>query len=130
MLKSHGERAQLLEDYLSYVRAVCRESDAKADIRPLFMIEEMVERYPDEAWPFVLELVRGAEGDRMLALIGAGPLEALIIAHGDRLIDRIEALAPGDPKFRRALRGVWGQNDMSQDVVQRLEYLLRDEPPF
>jgi hypothetical protein len=94
------------------------------------MVEEMVKRDPDAAWPFVLDLVSRAEDDRMLALIAAGPLEELIIAHGDRLIERIEAVAPGDLKFRPALRGVWGQNDMSRNVLQRLGDLLRDEPSF
>jgi hypothetical protein len=39
--------------------------------------------------------------------IAAGPLEELLNHHGPRFIDRIEAEAERDPKFLRAVAGVW-----------------------
>lgn len=41
------------------------------------------------------------------AIVGAGPLEDLVHAHGDELIDEIERLARQVPSFRRALASVW-----------------------
>ena len=57
---------------------------------------------PERAWQVILQLVRDAQPDRY-GYIGAGPLKHLIRAHAQAFIDRIEAQAASDPRFREEL---------------------------
>jgi hypothetical protein len=84
-------------------------------------INELVFNSPEEAWLVILELIRLAPSERILADIAAGPLEDLIRNHTDAIIDRVEQEARRDPKFRLCLTGVWYGNDLSQDVRARIE---------
>ena len=44
---------------------------------------------------------------QLMAILAAGPLEALIVHNGSTVIDRIESLASHDIEFRKCLTGVW-----------------------
>lgn len=52
------------------------------------------------------------------------------MTHGERFIERVEAEAARNPKFRRTLVGVWGENRMSDELNRRLSALLRDDRPL
>jgi hypothetical protein len=74
-----------------------------------------------EALGLVAALLRAADSDDDLGLVGAGPLEDLLHRHGAALIDSIDDLARRDPQFAKALRGVWwSPDDAGADVTQRL----------
>lgn len=55
----------------------------------------------------------------VIAPLAAGPLEDLLGAHGDALIDEVEKLSKEHPAFQHALGGVW-QNNMSDAVWERI----------
>ncbi len=75
---------------------------------------------PERAWVVLLALVRQAESED-LEYVGAGLLEDLCQDHGPAFIDRIEAHAANDPKFKDALSNVWLNSLYAPaDVVQRL----------
>ena len=61
----------------------------------------------EERWETVLDMVRLAHDDSYLGHIGAGPLESLLGSHGAEVIDRVESTSQTDPRFLKALRGVW-----------------------
>jgi Family of unknown function (DUF6869) len=68
---------------------------------------DLVERHPEGTWRLLLEMIRRADGDHALAFIAAGLLENLIVAHGARFLDRIEAEVGTNPKVpARAGRSV------------------------
>ena len=75
---------------------------------------------PERAWPVILALVKQASDDH-LGAIGAGPIEHLIDDHAPAFIDRIEAAAAADPRFRQALSSIW-LNSLYQapEIVGRL----------
>jgi hypothetical protein len=54
-----------------------------------------------------------------LAILSAGPLEDLLVYHGDTVIDRVEAAAKANPTFAFLLGGVW-RNAISQEVWDRI----------
>ena len=66
----------------------------------------------------VLALVATAPDEDALAYVGAGPLEDLVKAHGDELVDELESEARQDPRFDAALRGVWLSTGTLQEGVQ------------
>ncbi|MET0183597.1 MAG: DUF6869 domain-containing protein [Caulobacterales bacterium] len=55
----------------------------------------------------------------VIAPLAAGPLEDLLGAHGDALIEEVEKLSKEHPPFRHALGGLW-QNNMSDAVWERV----------
>jgi hypothetical protein len=55
----------------------------------------------------LIRLIVGRADDDQLGLIGAGPLEELVIAHGERLVDEIKRIANVDERFRKALAAAW-----------------------
>lgn len=75
---------------------------------------------PDEQWAFILELVAAApEDETVLSRIAAGPVEGLLGRHGAAVVERVEALAERDAKFRRILARVW-QHTMSDEIWARV----------
>ena len=75
---------------------------------------------PERAWEVILELVTQAQPDRY-GYIGAGPLKHLIRAHASAFIDRIEARAALDLRFRQELAEVWANTlEHAPDIVTRL----------
>ena len=51
--------------------------------------------------------------------LSAGPIEDLLVRHGDHFIDRIEEQAKADPEFSDLLEGVW-QNSISTENWNRI----------
>jgi len=91
-------------------------------------INNVALNHPEEAWPVVLELIRRAPSNRVLASIAAGPLEDLIRKHTNLIIDKVDDAARRDPKFRLCLTGVWYGKDLSPDVRARIEKYTSASP--
>ena len=82
----------------------------------------------DELWSLTLGLIAGAPNDEWaLQSIAAGPLEDLLSRFDGEAIERVEAEASRDPKFRRVLSGVWRMN-MSADVWGRVRAIQAAVP--
>jgi hypothetical protein len=75
---------------------------------------------PNHAWRLTLQLIDAAQTPEELSFIGAGPLENLLYGRGDMIIDEVERLARQDPKFRRALQGVYNESESPGDVHDRV----------
>jgi hypothetical protein len=74
-----------------------------------------------EALVLVMALIDAAPTDLGLGKVAAGPLEDLLHAHGDDLVDEIEVLARQSPVFAQALGGVWlSEGAISASTKDRL----------
>ena len=69
-------------------------------------LDDLCRENPEGAWPVVLALVAAADTDELLSNVAAGPLEYLLDGHPCEFIERVEELAPQDPKFGKALANV------------------------
>lgn len=81
---------------------------------------------PDAVWPLILLLIEKGS-DRVLGAAGAGIVEDLLRKHGTAVIDRIEAQAAGDQRFRFCLSHVWPA-DFPPDLWERVVAARGDEP--
>jgi hypothetical protein len=73
-----------------------------------------------DAWEGVMELLRRWPDDD-LDSFSAGPLENLVVERGVELIERIEAEAERDERFRWALAGIWlSRGELPDDVLERV----------
>ena len=81
---------------------------------------------PDATWPLILQLIERGSDD-VLCAVGAGILEDLLAKHGTVVIDRVEAQAAKDQRFRYSLSHAW-QADMPDDIWRRVVTARGDEP--
>lgn len=83
-------------------------------------IIEMTEENPEEVFELILDILKKDNSIRIIQNLAAGPLENLLVYHGEKFIERIEKLAKRDPDFKMLLGGVW-QNNISNNIWQRLQ---------
>lgn len=80
---------------------------------------DLIQDDPEEGWEIIETIRRLDESDLTLSNLAAGPLEDLLVAHGEKFIDRIEALAKDDQQLRKLLGATW-QNDMPDALWARI----------
>lgn len=76
------------------------------DWQSIFAVQDL-DGLPEALWAFVLHALKLAEGQDVLGILAAGPLEDLIQGHGQIFIDEIESLAEVQPVFASLLPNVW-----------------------
>ncbi|MBA3602019.1 MAG: hypothetical protein H0W45_12470 [Acidobacteria bacterium] len=84
---------------------------------------------PELQWKFILLTVSLAETDEQLGDIAAGGIEHLLGWHGEKYIEIFEQEVQQNPKFARALTGVW-KYMMSDEVwtrIQKLQAQVKDK---
>jgi hypothetical protein len=80
----------------------------------------------------ILELIAAAPiDDRVLQSIAAGPLEGFLGRFDAEAIDRVEAEAASNRRFRRVLSGVWkhGMTDPVWSRVRAIQATVNDPLP-
>jgi hypothetical protein len=77
---------------------------------------------PALQWKFILLAISLAETDEQLGDISAGNIEHLLGWHGEKYIENIEQEAENNPKFARALTGVW-KYKMTDEIWERVQKL-------
>ncbi|HVI53559.1 MAG TPA: hypothetical protein VM621_00735 [Luteibacter sp.] len=75
-----------------------------------------LERY----WKIINEIRRLDDSDSVLSNLAAGPLEDLLVTSGSAFIDRCEALAKTDDRFKAMLGMVW-KNSIPDDIWERVQ---------
>ena len=112
---------------LAGVNTDCPEGDMG-----YFLVNSPIQN-PDDAWPVILEVIRICRsdfyskgnseiGDKVISVLGAGPLEDVVVHHGDRFIDRIIDSAKSDALFLRALKSVW-TDGVPDQVFSRISHV-------
>src|SRR5882724_2995119 len=82
----------------------------------------LIDLDPETAWSVIVRLVLEAPDEPALVNAAAGPLEQLLVNHGEAFVGRVEQLAKVSPEFQYALRNVWLPDDYSPAAL-RLEAL-------
>ncbi|HEY8246056.1 MAG TPA: hypothetical protein VIG38_02065 [Hyphomicrobium sp.] len=83
-------------------------------------IDEMVQEAPGMAVVFLLAALDVCETVEQVAVLGAGPLENLLKAHGIVVIGDLEREARKHAKVRYLLSSTWGQSNIDPGVWDRL----------
>lgn len=94
--------------------------DAIIDRPEFASLDDEIHGDPERAWPHLLQLI-GEIDDELLEFAGAGPLETFVTHHAAAFIDRIEARAREDGRFRECLSRIWlTDGHLDAGVQQRL----------
>ena len=83
---------------------------------------ELIRDDPETAWN-IIQIIRRDGSDLTLSNLAAGPLEDLLVTHGDQFIDRVEALAKHDAQFRKLLGATW-QNSIPGTLWGRIKAVV------
>ena len=75
---------------------------------------------PNEAFDFILAVLDRDSSMTTMAVLCAGPLEALLRRHGPRIINRVERRARRDANFMRLLGHVW-KDTLSSQIWTRVQ---------
>jgi hypothetical protein len=110
-----AELRELVAGYLEH----CRTGDDRFENAATAITAMTFLSPPDSQWQMVLEAIRQARDDKDLGHIAAGPIEGLLGRHGEAYIDLVERQAASDPKFARAMTGVW-RYTMSDTIWARV----------
>jgi hypothetical protein len=91
-------------------------------------LEKLIHERPMEALHIIENIAHRASDDlELLGMLAAGPLEDLLVTHGNMVIDKIEAIARSDLAMRKCLTGVW-KSEMSDELHMRVQRAA--EPNF
>ncbi len=127
MNKEQEEVNQVVKAYLKHALAVNEDTEF---FWAWEHVTDLVLTKPELAWPIITSLIHESPNDQILANIGAGPLEDLLVSHGADFIERIESEVQCDEKFRRCLAAVWGWHSMPEEIRERITNATRDIPPY
>lgn len=105
----------------TWLRHMAEGANSDRDFWPFFLVKELIERNPEEAWTTIVQMIETASL-REASHLGAGFLEDLLGGRlGDEWIDRIEEQARRSEKFRAALAALWIDGDVAPDTFLRIE---------
>ena len=83
-------------------------------------LDRMIDEQPEQAVRLI-NLIRAIDGsDVVLANLAAGPMEDLLVRHGEKIITQIIEIAQKDMQFRKLLGAVW-QNEISDAVWREIQ---------
>lgn len=120
MPMSPTERQQLIASWLTLQST----HDAGSERQDLSWVVEKVwdlcDDAPNEALQFIFGVLEQDVSRTNMAILCAGPLEALLRRHGPRIILRVERRARHDARFALLLDHVW-QTSVSERIWTRLQ---------
>lgn len=134
MAELRTEDQKFLQEWLEFVTqgTLTEESVLNHSVieDPTWVLDRMITDDPERAWPIIHQLITLAPTDEVLAFIGTGHLEDLLWKHGKTFIDRVEVAARQEPKFRKCLRVVWGENSIPPEIWKRVNQACGNEPQW
>lgn len=71
------------------------------------IVMEMIDVDPKRSLDFILSVIMENDSDFILENLGAGPLEDILVYHGNEIIEEVERLAHKNIKFKLALKMTW-----------------------
>jgi len=114
------ERKELVASWLT-LQQVRERSPERQDLSwVIAKIWDLCDDAPNEAFEFILGVLEEDASSAGMAILAAGPLEALLRKHGPRIIGRVERRARRDSRLAELLGYVW-KNAMSSKIWTRVE---------
>jgi hypothetical protein len=91
-------------------------------------LDDLIRTNPRRAWKVILALVRLAP-DHLLPVIGAGPLETLLVRYPRPFVRISASTARRNSRFRDALQHVYTDDLSETDRLHIIEALTSSESP-
>jgi hypothetical protein len=113
----------LAQQYLDEInRNIGKEYNEEDNKWGLLVTEFRFTSSPQLQWRFILLAISLSNNDEQLSDIAAGNIEHLLGWHGEAYIKIVENEAKNNPKFAKAITGVW-KYKMTDEVWERVQKL-------
>ena len=123
------EHEELVNSWLAYYRIledsgnITGQTDiANPHLWAIDRLDDIGRLQPELCWQLILEILDRTVSDLQRVSLAAGPLEDLLNRYGNDFIDRVEAVAGQNEKFRELLPGIW-RNTINAEVWDRIQRL-------
>lgn len=106
----------------SWVRMHCAEEKSEAYTENFWAFEallDLCENSPEQCLAVINQIILIDTSDVVLANLAAGPVEDLLVKHGERVIELLMQYAQKNHMWKKILGAVWN-NDISDRVWQQL----------
>lgn len=111
---------KLIETWIELQK--CRRAGGECD--DLFWayieLDKLVSNEPNKALDIIGNIINVDDSDVVAENLAAGPLEDLLVRHGESILDSIIDLSKKDIKFYSLLGGVW-ENTIDKDVWDKIQ---------
>lgn len=87
-------------------------------------VVSLTELHPQGALSLISLVIELDHSEKIVANLGAGPLEDLLVYHGDSCINKVVQKINEDENWKRVAQNVW-QNAMSDRVWQQLQGAIK-----
>lgn len=119
---------RLARAYLK-IRPAGEEAEANDGSMQAFdCVDEMVHHAPGPSIAFILAALDACRTGAQVAILGAGPLETLLQAHGPAVIGDLERAAGLHAKVRYLLSATWARDRIDPSVWERLVIAVTPGP--
>lgn len=71
----------------------------------------MAAEEPQDLWQIILKILELDNSDEVARAVGAGPLEDLMVHHGEEFIGKVEEQVSRSDAFKTAMKSVWLDSD-------------------
>ena len=99
-----------------------------ASMQAFDCVDEMMHNAPGPSVAFILAALDACQTGAQVAILGAGPLETLLKAHGLAAIGDLERAARKHAKVRYLLSATWGRDHVDAGVWERLVIAVTPGP--
>ena len=86
-------------------------------------LDELIATDPKIAFEVIVAIFNKTENEFVLENLAAGPMEDLLVRHGNEIICDVEKFTVTEPKFSHLLAGIW-ENNIHQNVLAKINVLL------
>ena len=113
------------QSLLNLAKAYCRKYSSPETARNLADFEvyetvyDLIKADPEAALTFILLALKEKPNDFAFSNLAAGPMEDLLVMHGQRVIDLVEKEAKQNADFDDLLGGVW-LSRMAPEIADRV----------
>jgi len=88
-------------------------------------LNDLIHERPSQAFNLVEQIISKTEDKRVLGSMGAGPLEDLLVSHGEQFVDKVLDNARQDEKWRFVLGCVWINSANNATVKDKISNAIK-----
>ena len=114
------ENRSIAQEWIDMHRAERSSPQREALSWAYDLLERLRDSDTERYWLILGDILSIDHSDEAIANLAAGPLEDLLVYHGEAFIDRVEKSSREDIVFKRMLGMVW-RNDIPEPIWLRVQ---------
>ncbi len=123
------EKQQLVSAWIAAQNAQENSSEREKNYWAISKLFHLTIDDPETSWDVIIQIHNSKISESVRGSLAAGPLEDLLVDHGQAYIGQVRNLAKQDQLFKQTLKGVWldcNDNPICEEFYQ----IAGIDPPF